>query len=387
MHTRSISLFFGAAAWALLTTTTSGLPLDQKVLISNDDVVGDRRLIATSETVAEWLTEEEVFGLIRETKHFVDITDGDLAWGAPSVEVLKSTTFPSKPNHAEAITPLLASVSIPRMTKFLTTLSDFHTRYYKSKTGAAAAEWIESQAAELAYDANEKGTFNVTVDGFAHSWGQQSVIARIEPVGEWLDDRAVIISAHLDSVNQWNPYFGRSPGADDDGSGTATIFEVYTILLASDLQLVRPIEFHFYSAEEGGLLGSQKVVSHYVSTHQPVLAQLQVDMTGFTPDNAPEILGIATDYVDPKLSKFLQIVAEKYCEVKWGDVACGYGCSDHATWTKAGYPAAFTFEAPFELHNPAIHTANDDLTHISWNHMSEFVKLALAFGVELGLTK
>jgi hypothetical protein len=24
-----------------------------------------------------------------------------------------------------------------------------------------------------------------------------------------------IISAHLDSVNQWNPYWGRSPGADD----------------------------------------------------------------------------------------------------------------------------------------------------------------------------
>lgn len=33
------------------------------------------------------------------------------------------------------------------------------------------------------------------------------------------EDAVVILGAHIDSVNWLNPWFGRSPGADDDGSG------------------------------------------------------------------------------------------------------------------------------------------------------------------------
>lgn len=65
----------------------------------------------------------------------------------------------------------------------------------------------------------------VSVRQFEHSWGQHSVIARIEPKkcnsgssnNGTFDDHVVIVGAHQDSVNQWNPWFGRSPGADDDG--------------------------------------------------------------------------------------------------------------------------------------------------------------------------
>lgn len=40
-----------------------------------------------------------------------------------------------------------------------------------------------------------------------------------------------------------------SSGADDDGSGSVTILESYRALLASDFRPVRPVEFHWYSAE------------------------------------------------------------------------------------------------------------------------------------------
>lgn len=43
-----------------------------------------------------------------------------------------------------------------------------------------------------------------------------------------------------------------------------------------------PIEFHFYAGEEGGLLGSQDIVSNYSARTDPpvrIKGMLQMDMT------------------------------------------------------------------------------------------------------------
>ncbi|KAF9902581.1 Leucine aminopeptidase 1, partial [Lobosporangium transversale] len=58
--------------------------------------------------------------------------------------------------------------------------------------------------------------------------------------------------------------------------------------------------------------------------------------------------------------------------------------SDHASWAKAGYRSAFAIEGEFSDNSPYIHTANDDLSHINFDHMLQFAKLTLGFTVELG---
>jgi leucyl aminopeptidase len=58
-------------------------------------------------------------------------------------------------------------------------------------------------------------------------------------------------------------------------------------------------------------------------------------------------------------------------------------CSDHASWTKAGYPSTFPFETAFNQDNPSIHSPADTLDKISPEHAREFAKVALAFAVEL----
>lgn len=68
-----------------------------------------------------------------------------------------------------------------------------------------------------------------------------------------------ILGAHLDSRNQEFPLLP-APGADDDGSGTASNLEAFRVLAESGfIPLNGPVEFHWYSAEEGGMLGSQDV--------------------------------------------------------------------------------------------------------------------------------
>ena len=105
----------------------------------------------------------------------------------------------------------------------------------------------------------------------------------------------------------------REPGADDDGSGTVTILEAFRVLLSSQDVIKgnapNTIEFHWYSAEEGGLLGSQAIFSEYEKQGRDVKAMLQQDMTGFIQKTIdagkPESVGVITDYVDAGLTAFI----------------------------------------------------------------------------------
>merc|ERR1711879_943132 len=72
----------------------------------------------------------------------------------------------------------------------------------------------------------------------------------------------------------------------------------------------------------------------------------------------------------------------------WKTSTCGYGCSDHASWYKAGYKACFPFETTFSNSNPAIHTASDVLPNdaATLAHAKYFVNLGVAFAADLSTT-
>jgi len=109
---------------------------------------------------------------------------------------------------------------------------------------------------------------------------QPSVIARFEPFfGRSSPNPAIalpriIVGAHQDSANYRFPLLP-APGADDDGSGTVTILEAFRALVQAGFAPERPVEFHWYAAEEAGLLGSQEVVSEYKQLKKEVGAMIQ----------------------------------------------------------------------------------------------------------------
>ena len=155
----------------------------------------------------------------------------------------------------------------------------------------------------------------VQAEHFKHSWGQHSIIATIP--GK--TNSTVVIGAHQDSINLWLPSVLAAPGADDDGSGTVTILEAFRVLLQSE-DIVKgehqnTLEFHWYSAEEGGLLGSQAIFSAYEKEGRDIKAMLQQDMTGFitrTLDaGKPESVGVIVDFVDPNLTEFIKVVIDE----------------------------------------------------------------------------
>jgi leucyl aminopeptidase len=73
-------------------------------------------------------------------------------------------------------------------------------------------------------------------------------------------------------------------------------------------QAPNTIEFHWYAAEEGGLLGSQAVFTNYKNSGKVVKAMLQQDMTGYVKPGTREAVGVITDYVDAGLTAFIKRV-------------------------------------------------------------------------------
>ena len=110
------------------------------------------------------------------------------------------------------------------------------------------------------------------------------------------------------------PFLG-APGADDDGSGTTSILEAFRVLVESGFAPTHhPVEFHWNSAEEGGLLGSKAIAQDYQAKGIKVKAYHQNDMTAWVKQGTKPTIGLIRDFVDPDFTDFLAKVIDEYCQ-------------------------------------------------------------------------
>jgi bacterial leucyl aminopeptidase len=348
----------------------------------HDDV--ERFLIELGPGDTKWVTQEEKWELKRQGKQFFDITDTpDLG---SSVRARATVKYPSKPAYNDSLGPLLKKLDKNNMQSHLETFTDFHTRYYRSDYGRKSSEWLLDQVNKTLTAAGAGAAYP-----FSHPWGQNSIIAILPGKS----DKTVVIGAHQDSINLFLPSILAAPGADDDGSGTVTILEALRVLLKDDDivhgKAENTVEFHWYSAEEGGLLGSQAIFSEYEKQGRDVKAMLQQDMTGYThatlAAGEPESVGVITDFVDPGLTTFIKEIVSEYCTIPYVETKCGYACSDHASASKAGYPSAFVIESDFKYSDKKIHTTEDKIEFLDFNHMLQHARLTLALAYELAFAK
>jgi leucyl aminopeptidase len=332
-----------------------------------------------------WMTELEKIHAKAKGINFFDITnDGELGRNA-KFNIAKQSSFPDSPHYTEKVGRVIKKLSTKGPRENLEKFTSFRTRYYRSDTGKQSQQWLLSKIDEITEESASSSLRPlISTSEFPHSWGQNTIIVKIN--GSSTEELGtVIIGAHQDSTNMWP--FLPAPGADDDGSGTVTILEAYRALLASDFRPIRNVEFHWYSAEEGGLLGSQAVARSYEVAKANIYAMAQFDMTAWVKRGTREEVGIITDFTDSGLTEFNRQLVEAYLSIPWVDTKCGYACSDHAPWNKAGYPSIFTIESTFENSNPHIHSSSDRIDispEFSFEHMLEFSKLAVGLAVELG---
>jgi leucyl aminopeptidase len=288
-------------------------------------------------------------------------------------------------DNQATVDPWLSLVQHTNIYNTINTLSTYQNRYYASTTGRTSAEWIRTTWQGLAGSRTDVTSELSTCSTCST---QPSVILTIQ--GAELPGEIVVLGAHLDSINgsAGGSLTQRAPGADDDASGIATLTEVLRIAMANGWRPKRTVKFIGYAAEEVGLRGSNAIAQAHRTANANVVAVLQLDMTNYRSGGSVD-MRLVSDYSNVDMKTFLTNLFDTYLAPRGmtrGTYTCGYGCSDHASWTSAGYPSAMFFEAGTgatsgSSYNPYIHTANDTLANMgnSAQNSAKFAQLGLAF--------
>lgn len=288
-------------------------------------------------------------------------------------------------DNQDTVERWLPQVQEQRLYDTINHLSSYRNRYYASSYGRTSAEWIRTHWQTIA-----AGRSDVTTELFtacSNCGMQPSVILTIQ--GWDLPNEVVVLGAHLDSINantRTDPN-QLAPGADDDASGIATLTETLRIAMADGWRPRRTVKFMGYAAEEVGLRGSNAIAQSFRSSGVNVVGVLQVDMTNYKL-GAVSDMRLVSDYSNVDLKNFFITLFDTYLApmgLTRGSTTCGYACSDHASWTNAGYPAAMMFEAGGPSGGyPYIHTTADTLATMgeSAQNSVKFTQFALAYLAE-----
>jgi leucyl aminopeptidase len=339
---------------------------------SVDESTNNKRLIQTSEDEPpKWMTESEIFELIQRNQGFMDVTEFN--YSDARIKPIHIDAIPTTLRFNTTVQAVLTKLDSERIEQFLTHFSSYFNRYYTSATGQESQQWLFSQVQESVR--NYAG--NAAVQEIDHGWRQKSIVARLEGADANLKTEVVIIGAHLDSVTSGAA--AQAPGADDNGSGTVVILEALRNIVEAGVVLNRTVEFHWYAAEEAGLLGSQAVAVDYKSKNVNVVGMLNLDVVGYYVSGIDEI-AVYTDYANQQLVQLVRILTDGYLDFGRRSRTCGYGCSDHASWNRNGFPAVFVAEA---IDSPYMHRLGDTIDTVNWRQLNEFVKLTVGFAVEM----
>jgi|GEM_PF-606043 len=284
-------------------------------------------------------------------------------------------------NQDEAVRAAIAQVDDNQVLATIEGLVAFGTRYESSRTAGESAAWLAERWRGYA-----AGRSDVTVELVDHNrTNMPSVAMTIR--GSVDPGKRVIIGGHLDSIvggSRGNPNTP-APGADDDASGVAALGEAARVMLATNFVPDYSVTFYAYAAEEIGLVGSGELAAQAEAAGDEILGVMQLDMVNFNGSSID--MGLLSDsgYVDSELNSFLVQLIEAYTPYSYELTTCGYGCSDHASWSRRGYPAVAPFEAPFSGRNRSIHTTGDTIDRSNGNasHAGKFARVATAFLIEL----
>lgn len=185
----------------------------------------------------------------------------------------------------------------------------------------------------------------------------QNVVAVKKPV-DVTNPEIVYVTAHYDSV----PY---SPGANDDGSGTAAVVEMARMM--KDLATDKELRFIAFGAEEIGLVGSHYYVDHLPKEDLDRSAiNFQMEMMGAKYEPA-SYLAFNTVDGEPNIAwDYTNAAFDKWGKDKEKLILFQRGLSDHVPFHNAGITAVcFNMGTANGGLEPEYHTPYDSIENIS----------------------
>ncbi|MCP4685288.1 MAG: M28 family peptidase, partial [bacterium] len=177
---------------------------------------------------------------------------------------------------------LIGQVNEDSLLSYNSRLQAFGQRVAGTDSNYASRDWIEDKFTSFGYDSVwlDNFTANVSIPNAPC----YNVIAY--KAGSRLPDQHVVIGGHFDAVFT-------SPGADDNGSGTAAVLEMARVL--KDYETDMSIVFVAFDGEEYGLHGSWHYADRAAATGEDIVFMLNLDMVGHYENDAVASLFHGTD--------------------------------------------------------------------------------------------
>jgi len=227
------------------------------------------------------------------------------------------------------IRAILDSISVANIHAYLDTLVGFYTRHTMSDTTSdsvgigAARRWIFRKFQEFVPASGGRlqpmyFDFDATICGI---FGRHRNVMAILP-GTLTPNRYFIVSGHMDNRGHptnacaWQNLF--SPGANDDGSGTAISIELARVM--SRYQFDASIIFMAVTGEDVGLYGSTAYAQYARQTNMRIDGMLTNDVVGnITGDNGitdsmsvRHFSSVADATIHRQLARYFKLKSEFY---------------------------------------------------------------------------
>lgn len=269
---------------------------------------------------------------------------------------------------APEIAAAVAGVTRPAFEAAVTHLVSYRTRHSTSADFRAAAAWAQGRFEALGLTCT---TASVTV-GSGTSLNVIATKAGRDPEDGTENGRgAVLVVAHLDSVNHAAGPNAPAPGADDNASGSAGVLTLAAAMAGHEF--AHDLVFILFGGEEQGLLGStQYVAALSPSARARIRAVLNMDMIGRVNSPPPTVMLEGAPLSQGMIDALAQS-AEDHTTLAI-QTSLNPFASDHVPFIDAGIAAVLTIEGANSA-NDAVHSGQDTLDRLDMDYATQILRM------------
>lgn len=263
----------------------------------------------------------------------------------------------SEKTSVDYIGEIMNAIDENMISEYIQTLQNFGPRVTGSTACWEAGNYIYNEFISYGYSTH---FINWSYAGYEDR--------NVEAILQGESNASIIICAHYDSVPG-------SPGADDNGSGTAAVLAAAKAIASyrEKLHLAYTIRFITFSGEEQGLLGSYYYAEQARNNGMAIAAVINADMIGYVRD---DIGKNKVKIYDVERSKWIADVAREISSNYSLNLSIyernAGASSDHWFFIENGYDAVFFHEYQF---NDYYHSSNDTIDKMDLEYATRVTRL------------
>lgn len=261
------------------------------------------------------------------------------------------------------IDTIISRISQDSLNSYVAKLQSYGERVTGTTQNYQSGEWIKSKFEEFGYEDVFYDVFTALI--YQEQTTCRNVVA-VKP-GAPGNQLQIVVGAHRDAVPG-------SPGADDNGSGTAAVMEIARVMknIETDLTIV----FIAFDAEEQGLHGSWHYADEAAANGDSIVVMLNMDMIGYYQNNYDANLFYGPN---PFFAQLWDDLANSNVNID-GHLAGNSRSSDHYPFQQNGYDVCYSHEYYF---SSVYHSPSDNMNYMNFNYMTRMTKATCAVVAQL----